>query len=128
MPFPMSIARSNRWVVNPIARRFAGRRPPFAIIEHIGRVSGKSYRTPIMAFRTTDGFLIALTYGPRTEWVRNIFASGGCSLVYRRERIALTEPALGNVAATYGALPTPVRFALGMMRVNDCLALRQISV
>ncbi len=125
MPFPMTIARSNRWAVNPTARRFAGRWPPFAIVAHAGRVSGKSYRTPIMAFRTKNGFLIALTYGPQTEWVRNVFAQGGCELVYNSAHIPLIEPALGIIDANAEALPAPVRLALRLMRVTDCLTLRR---
>jgi deazaflavin-dependent oxidoreductase (nitroreductase family) len=127
MPFSMKIARANRWVVNPVARRFAGRLPPFAIVAHTGRVSGAPYRTPIMAFRTGGGFLIALTYGPETEWVRNIFASGGCALIYGGEEIALAEPALGTIAAYWHAFPGPVRFVLRVMRVTDCLTLRRQS-
>ena len=40
--------------------------------------SGRTYRTPINVFRS-DGnrFVIALTYGPQTEWVQNILACGG---------------------------------------------------
>jgi len=124
MPFPMTIARSNRWVINPIARRFAGRLPPFAIVAHVGRVSGQGYRTPIMAFRTKHRFLIALTYGPATEWVRNVFAQGGCDLIYDSAQIPLIEPALETTAANSEALPAPVRLALRLMRVNDCLTLR----
>ena len=41
------LARFNKVVTNPIQRRYAGRIPPFAIVEHVGRKSGRQYRTPV---------------------------------------------------------------------------------
>ena len=128
MPASMKIARSNQWLVNPIARRFAGRLRPFAIVAHVGRISGQSYRTPIMAFETADGFLIALTYGPKTEWVRNVFAAGHCVLISGGTEIKVSQPTLGTIAANRAVLPRPVRVALRVMRVNDCLTLRRRNV
>ena len=31
-------------------------------------------------FRAPEGFLIALTYGRESEWVKNVVASGTCQL------------------------------------------------
>jgi deazaflavin-dependent oxidoreductase (nitroreductase family) len=120
----MAITRFNRRVVNPVARRFAGRIPPFATIEHTGRRSGTAYRTPIMAFRSADGFAIALTYGPATDWVRNVQAAGGCTLEYGRREYRLVEPRLAHKEDVRSLLPGAVRVILGLMRVNDVLVLR----
>jgi hypothetical protein len=49
MQLPQRIARFNRHVTNPIQRMWAGWAPSFAIIEHVGRRSGKPYRTPVNA-------------------------------------------------------------------------------
>jgi hypothetical protein len=56
-----------RWVVafnlavtNRITSRFAARLPGFAILTHVGRKSGKVYRTPVNVFRASNGFSIAL--------------------------------------------------------------------
>src|SRR5258708_9874623 len=40
--------------------RFAARLPGFGIVTHVGRKSGRIYRTPVNVFREPDGFLIAL--------------------------------------------------------------------
>ena len=46
----------------------AGWAPTFAIIEHVGRRSGKPYRTPVNAFNTEvdgkPGVAVLLSYGP----------------------------------------------------------------
>jgi deazaflavin-dependent oxidoreductase (nitroreductase family) len=47
------------------------------ILEHEGRKSGKSYRTPLTVFSTDDGVAILLTYGPNRDWLKNVAAAGG---------------------------------------------------
>ena len=92
MPLPDRLARVNRVATNPLVRRVAGRLPFFAVVEHTGRATGRSYRTPVMAFRTPDGFVIALTYGPDVDWARNVLAAGSATLEHRGLHIHVTEP------------------------------------
>ena len=72
------LARINIVLTNRITSRFAARLPGFGILTHVGRKSGRVYRTPVNVFRVPEGFLIALTYGRESEWVRNVLAAGGC--------------------------------------------------
>lgn len=55
--------------------------PAFAILEHVGRRSGKPYRTPLNVFSADvdgrAGVAILLTYGPNRDWLKNITAAGG---------------------------------------------------
>jgi len=127
MPLPQGIARMNRRLTNPLMRRFAGRIPPLAIVEHTGRRSGQSYRTPIMAFPAADGdgFVVALTYGKDVDWLHNIQAQGSCSLVYRGQRITLDDPRLVPGDTVAAALPGVVRFMLRVTNVTDYLTLRR---
>jgi len=124
MTMPMAVARFARDYVNPVSRRFAGRAPPFAVVRHVGRSSGKEYRTPIMVFRTDDGFVIALTYGPGTDWVRNVLAADETTIEYRSREITVDGPRLtdGTEARTW--LPAVIRIALRLMRVDDFLVVR----
>ena len=123
MPVPAAMTRVNRRIINPVTSTFAGRVPPFSMLDHVGRKSHTPYRTPIMAFRSGNNFIIALTYGPGTDWVRNVIAAGGCSIEYRRRRIDLTDPEL--LQSDPGTLPFPwlVRKLLGVMQVNNFLTL-----
>src|ERR1700686_4258173 len=70
------VAAFNLAVTNRITSRFAARLPGFGILTHVGRKSGKPYRTPVNVFRAPEGFLIALTYGRESQWVKNVLAAG----------------------------------------------------
>jgi len=96
MQLPQRLARFNRYVTNPIQRRWAGWLPPFAIVEHVGRRSGKRYRTPVNAFKTKvngiDGVAIVLTYGPDRDWLKNLTAAGGGKLRRNAKTYYITNP------------------------------------
>jgi deazaflavin-dependent oxidoreductase (nitroreductase family) len=81
MQLPQWLARFNRYVTNPIQRLWAGWIPLHGILAHVGRRSGKSYRTPLVVFRAEvdgqPGVAILLTYGPNRDWLKNLAAAGG---------------------------------------------------
>ena len=65
------LAKINIVFTNRITGLFAGWLPGFGILTHVGRKSGKVYRTPINVFRAANGFIVALTYSSQsdtTEW------------------------------------------------------------
>lgn len=123
MPMPRAVARFNRYP-NRIARRLAPHLPPFLLLTHTGRTSGKQYWTPVFGFRTDDGFVIALTYGRESDWVRNVLAAGGGEAVYRRRAYALSEPQLVRDDPKRQPLPGIVRRVLPLLNVDDFLLVR----
>jgi deazaflavin-dependent oxidoreductase (nitroreductase family) len=123
VPFPRSIARFNRFVTNPVLSLIAGRVGPFGMLEHVGRKSGKPRKTPIMLFREPTGYVIALTYGPRTDWVANVRSAGRCVVTVHRERIELVDPQLIEGDPASFDFPAPVIFFLHRMRVRYFLRL-----
>ncbi len=122
MVIPRSIARFNRVVTNRISSIVAGWLPGFGIVEHAGRRSGRVYRTPVNVFRTWDGYVIALTYGPDTDWVKNVLAAGGCSVQVRGQRVRLTAPRIVHDADRRSAPPV-VRQILAVLDVTEFLHL-----
>src|SRR5687768_15428837 len=92
MPAPRWLARFNRRVTNVLGRRVAGWLPGFAIVDHRARRSGAAYRTPVNAFARPGGYVIALTYGPSADWVKNVLAAGDCELEVERRRVHLVHP------------------------------------
>ena len=126
MPIPRVVARFNRVVTNPIQRLWAGRLPGMVIVEHVGRRTGRLYRTPVNARRESDGFSIALTYGAETDWVRNVMAAGGGHVVYRRKRIEFTDPTIAAASDVLAAWPAPARFVLRLLRVDSAMQLRAV--
>ena len=112
------LARFNRRVANPVVRAFAGRRfSPVAIVVHLGRRSGRPYRTPVTPFRTPHAYVISLPYGTGCDRVRNVLAAGSCTLVYRGMRLELTAPRLLD-PGDEALLPGAVRAALRLGRVQ----------
>ena len=92
MQLPQWLARFNRHFTNPIQRMWAGWAPTFGILEHVGRKSGKPYRTPLTVFPTDDGVAILLTYGPNRDWLKNVEAAGGAGMRRYGKAFALTDP------------------------------------
>ena len=80
--------------INPITRPIAKRLPAFAILTHRGRKSGRTYRTPINIFRRGDDYYVFLTYGSDVQWVKNVLATGSCSIETRGRVVELVEPEL----------------------------------
>jgi deazaflavin-dependent oxidoreductase (nitroreductase family) len=116
------VARFNSRVTNRITRPLARRLPGFGVVEHSGRRSGRRYRTPVNVFRTGPSYVIALTYGVESEWVKNVLAAGGCELVMRGRRQRLTAPAIVHDESRR-LVPPPVRPVLRLLRVADFLRL-----
>src|ERR1035438_1668683 len=86
------LAKINIAFTNRITGLFAGWLPGFGILTHVGRKSGKFYRTPINVFRASNNFIIALTYSSQSEWVKNVLAAGGCELRTLGKRYQLSAP------------------------------------
>jgi len=112
------VAAFNLAVTNRITSRFAARLPGFGILTHIGRKSGRVYRTPVNVFRAPEGFLIALTYGRESKWVKNVLAAGGCELETRGVRYHLSAPTIVH-DPTRRRFPPPVRIVLRLIGAND---------
>lgn len=53
--------------------------PGLGVVVHQGRRSGKEYQTPVNVFAAPDGYVLALTYGADTDWVKNVLAAGAAS-------------------------------------------------
>jgi deazaflavin-dependent oxidoreductase (nitroreductase family) len=103
----------NKYVTNRLLRGFASRsRGPFAVIRHVGRRSGKPYETTIMVWRMGEGFVIALTYGPKVDWYRNIVAAGGGTLLWHRRVYTIGKPEPIDAKTALTAFPAPFRLIL----------------
>ena len=119
---PKAVARFNLVVTNPIVRLFARWAPGFGIIIHRGRKSGHPYQTPVNVFALPEGFLIALTYGRESEWVRNVLAAGGCEIETRGIVYQLSTPVIVH-ELTHRQLPWLVSIILRLIGVTNYLKL-----
>jgi deazaflavin-dependent oxidoreductase (nitroreductase family) len=126
MPAPQWLARFNRRVTNRTWGRLAQHLPTFAVIIHTGRKSGREYQTPVNVFRHGDCYTIGLPYGRDSDWVRNVLAAGGCTLVMSGRTIRLAQPRLVHDEQRR-AMPAFARPILGLFKVSDFLELQRVA-
>jgi deazaflavin-dependent oxidoreductase (nitroreductase family) len=105
--------------LNPLTRRLARTaHGPFAIIQHVGRRSGKQYETPIILGRAADGFVLELTYGPNVDWYKNVQAAGGCTLIWHRKTYRISKLELLIAERGRSAFPLPARLILRLIKAQ----------
>jgi hypothetical protein len=74
-------------------------------------------------FRAPDGYVIALSYGTESEWVRNVRTAGGCELITRGRRKRVGSPEIRHDESRR-LVPALVRPVLRLLRVTDFMHLR----
>jgi deazaflavin-dependent oxidoreductase (nitroreductase family) len=116
------LAKINIAFTNRITSLFAGWLPGFGILTHVGRRSGRVYKTPVNVFRASKGFIIALTYSSQSEWVKNVLAAGSCELKTRGKKYQLSSP---NVVhdPTRRRFPIPMRLVLRIVGADEYMEL-----
>jgi deazaflavin-dependent oxidoreductase (nitroreductase family) len=126
MQLPQWLARFNRHVTNPIQRLWAGWAPTFGILEHVGRKSGKQFRTPLTVFSTDEGVAILLTYGPNRDWLKNVIAAGGGRIKRYGKTFGVTDPRVvskAEAAASVTGLWQPI---FGRLPFDQAVLLRRV--
>ena len=122
MPIPRIAGQWNKAGLNPghpahrpPDARLRRRHPPWPPLRE--RISDTG-----QLFATEDGYVLALTYGPDTDWVKNVLAAGGCELRTRGRVIRLASPRLFH-DETRRAIRPLERQVLRVLGVADFLSL-----
>jgi deazaflavin-dependent oxidoreductase (nitroreductase family) len=90
-------------VMRPLALRSAGQEGSnTAVVRHVGRRSGRTYETPVVAVQHDDSFLIALPYGQRTDWLKNVLDNGSASIVTKGHTYDVDQPEVIPMAQATG--------------------------
>lgn len=126
MPIPRAVTTFNKAVGNRLLIHLAGH-GPFVELEHVGRRSGRTYRIPLNAFRHGDLVTLALTYGPRVDWYRNVVAAGGCRVRMRGRWLTLGAPRRLGTDEGMSRMPWPARPILHAARVTEFVELPVVA-
>ena len=121
MPIPKAIAVFNKYVTNKFVLNSRKHTPPLAVVNHVGRKSGKKYRTPIMAFEYEQGFVFALTYGRDVDWVKNLIAADNGTLEYNGEEIKIQNIRHISYDEVEAVFPDRIKNFLNFFSVDHCL-------
>lgn len=127
MPFPTRITRFNRDHLNPYMKRVARFAPHMAVVHHRGRVSGREYSSPVLAFHNGDQWIFALTYGSSVDWVKNVVAAGSFELVVHGRTVRLTHPELIDDPSLRQRLPVYLRPILAAAGVTEFLTAQRVD-
>ena len=120
------IRRMNKSVSNPRVMRTAGTpQTQTSVIEHVGRTSGRTYQTPIDVIPTKTGLLIALPYGSRADWTRNVLAAGSATVVMQGQRVTVDRPTIVATGEVASLIPKRTMRMLRLFGVRECLHLEK---
>ena len=112
--------RSAARLFTSLVRLLAGTRflPLYGVIEHRGRRSGKTFRTPVVVRPASDGFVVPMPWGEGTDWCRNVRASGECVIRWRGRDYPLVQPEViddpAAAGASFAALERAIMARLGI--------------
>jgi deazaflavin-dependent oxidoreductase (nitroreductase family) len=121
--------RFHHTVGNRVQMRSAGRRGTFAsVIRHQGRRTGNTYETPVWAVPTEDGFVIAIVYGSRSDWLKNVMASGAAAIVHKGETYPVNQPEVVPMETATAYFPATLQRTHRLIRVDRCLRVRRVKV
>ncbi len=119
MPIPKRVARFNRKATNRITIPFARRLGGFGVVRHVGRRSGRTYETPINCWRRGGVVTVALTYGRDVDWLKNLEAAGGGSIVIQGETVPIGPPRMLDEETGRERMPAFVRPVLTALGVHE---------
>jgi deazaflavin-dependent oxidoreductase (nitroreductase family) len=120
------LIRLQRAVLNPRQLRSAGKLGASAsVIRHRGRISGQRYETPVGAVAVGEGFVIALPYGSRTNWLQNVLASGSAAIVHEGETYQVDRPEVVPMRAVRAAFTAGDQRSFRWFAVDHALRVRR---
>jgi deazaflavin-dependent oxidoreductase (nitroreductase family) len=99
----------NRVFTNPVLGTIAWVVPPLAVVNHVGRKTGRAYRSPVVAFASAAGVVIPMTYGRDVDWARNIVRAKSCTVDRMGRRETLRNPRIVGLREAEGWLPAALR-------------------
>ena len=112
--------------MRPLAIKSAGGVGASAsVIHHTGRTSGRSYATPVGAVPTDEGFVIALPYGLRADWLQNVLASGSATIVHDGSTHDVDRPEVVPLSAVEDQFSPTDQRAHRLFGVDQCLRVRR---
>ncbi|GAB2841110.1 nitroreductase/quinone reductase family protein [Microbacterium insulae] len=118
--------RMQRDVLNRGALRDAGTAgSPWAVVRVPGRVSGRVYDTPVGVKRVGDDLYISLVYGEGTQWLRNVRAAGGATVIHDGREIEATDPEVVPIVQT--PIAAADRVAISLFGITHALRLREAA-
>jgi deazaflavin-dependent oxidoreductase (nitroreductase family) len=114
--------------MRPLAIRSAGGPGASAsVISHVGRSSGRAYSTPVAAVPVDDGFLVALPYGRRADWLKNVLAGGSATIGHDGGTYEVDRPEIIAISSVEDRFSPADQRAHRLFGVDECVRLRRVD-
>ena len=121
-----SVLRRFTKATRPLALRSAGKPGSrTSVVRHVGRLSGRTYETPVVAAKHDDSFLIALPYGRRTDWLKNVVGNGSATIVTNGRTYEVNRPEVIPMADATGYFRPREQRMHRQFHVDEALLVRQ---
>ena len=117
LPRPLATVANH---LSPLMGPFVSRTPTGAVLHHRGRRTGRSYNTPVRAYRTPDGYVVPLAYSRNAAWALNLLAAGGGAMTRYGRRYQLTQVRRAGPEARE-LLPARASLMMRSLRIDDFL-------
>jgi deazaflavin-dependent oxidoreductase (nitroreductase family) len=114
---------TNRWMLPMAGRRW---NPVFAVVEHLGRRSGRRYRAPVAARRVDGGFVMALAFGAQVDWHRNLIAAHGGTVGWRDRTYPVGAPERLDTSTALAAFHPIQRLFLRLAKIDGYVSVRDV--
>jgi deazaflavin-dependent oxidoreductase (nitroreductase family) len=101
--------------------------PVWALVTHVGRRSGRVYRTPIAIRPTASGFVIPLPWGDGTDWCRNLIAANGGVVRWKGADYPVVAPEVVERSVAAPAFPAALRALLPVLGIKRFLAVHRVD-
>lgn len=122
------LIRLQRAILNPRQMRSAGTPGAYAsVIRHRGRISGRPYETPVGVVAADDGFVIALVYGSRTNWLQNVLAAGSATIVHEGRTYQVDHPEVIPIASVAARFTASDQRGFRWLAVDRALRVRPVE-
>jgi hypothetical protein len=121
-----AVRSSNKRVPNPAVRTLERHHLYAATIRCRGRRFGKQYATPVVAAPIEDGFVIPLAFRENLDRLKNVLASGRCTLETSGATFLVGEPHVLAHAEAMAIGGSGIRFLFRVYGIERYLKVRRL--
>ena len=72
--------------------------------------------------------MIAIVYGSRTDWLKNVLASGAAAIVHDGDTYPVDQPEIVPMESARAYFPAKIQRTQRLVRVDRCLRVRRVKV
>ncbi|MGD9705720.1 MAG: nitroreductase family deazaflavin-dependent oxidoreductase [Acidimicrobiia bacterium] len=125
-PLVLNAVRRTGRATKPFVLKSSGTPGGIAsVVRHVGRTTGRPYETPVQAVPTDAGFVIALPYGPNTDWLKNVVLNGSATIVHEGNTYRVDRPEIVPTSVAAPLFSAKDQRTHRWFRVDQCLLVRR---